>query len=40
MLLGKTDEETWENRPLAKLPHDIELELDQLYGEADHFVLH
>ena len=25
---------------LCELSHDIELELDQLYGEADHFVLH
>lgn len=40
LLLGKADEENWGNRPLAKLTHDIELELDQLYGEADHFVLH
>lgn len=40
LLLGKADEENWGNRPLAKLTHDIELELDQLYGEEDHFVSH
>lgn len=40
LLLGKIDEESWGNRPLAKLTHDIELELDQLYGEEDYFVSH
>ena len=40
LLLGKADEGNWGNRPLAKLTHDIELELDQLYGEEDHFVSH